>query len=157
MIICAIDPGLNGAVAILNDEGHLEAFDMPTMGEGKQRVVNGPALARRLLEVHVERAVIELAQPMPKEGVSAVFRYGQSYGTCIGVIQGLFLPVSHVSASKWKQGAGLTRDKEFSRRRAIETFPNFDHFFQRKKDHNRAEAALLANWFMVSNLPLGGA
>jgi crossover junction endodeoxyribonuclease RuvC len=49
-----------------------------------------------------------------------------------------------VSPAQWKRAMHLTSDKEQSRARALETFPVCAHHFARKKDHGRAEAALIA-------------
>ena len=73
-----------------------------------------------------------------------MFHFGQSYGTILGVIGALVIPVRRVSPAKWKKALGLNSDGETSRARAIETWPEQAHLFERKKDHNRAEAALLA-------------
>lgn len=150
MIVAAIDPGLNGACAILSEHGVLDAFDMPTMGEKSKRAVNGAGLARRLLEPHVTHVVIEAAQAYPKQGVSSVFRYGAAYGQCVGVAHGLFLPVEFVAPATWKKAMRLDASKENSRRRAIEAFPDYEHLFALKRDHNKAEASLLAQWFLRS-------
>ena len=37
MKIIGIDPGLNGAIAILEDKKVLGIFDMPVMAEGKKK------------------------------------------------------------------------------------------------------------------------
>jgi crossover junction endodeoxyribonuclease RuvC len=51
--------------------------------------------------------------------------------------------VRHATPSRWKKALGLNGEAEASRARAIETWPNRADLFARKKDHNRAEAALL--------------
>jgi hypothetical protein len=72
-----------------------------------------------------------------------MFRFGQAYGTILGVIGALAIPVRHVSPAKWNRALGHTRDGETSRARAIETWPAHAELFARKRDHSRAEAALL--------------
>ena len=147
MIVAAIDPGLNGGVAILTSAGELEAFDIPTVGEKANRRVVGATLARRFVEANVTHAVIEQVSAMPKQGVTSAFRFGTAYGQCLGIIEALWLPLTVVHSSKWKKQAGLDSSKENSRLKAIETFPKCEQFFTRKRDHNRAEAALLADWY----------
>jgi hypothetical protein len=46
----------------------------------------------------------------------------------------------------------LKNPKEPARIRALETWPVFADWFARKKDHNRAEALLLAQWALDGNL-----
>ena len=41
---------------------------------------------------------------------------------------------------------GVTKDKDSSRARALELWPERAELFKRKKDADRAEAALLAEW-----------
>ena len=67
-----------------------------------------------------------------------------AYGQCLGIVEALFIPIETVAPSVWKKAMQLNTSKENSRLRAIEMFPKFEHFFTRKRDHNRAEAALLA-------------
>jgi hypothetical protein len=100
---------------------------------------------------HVERrehapyafAVVEQVGARPGQGVSSMFRFGQGYGTILGIIGTLAIPVRHVSPAKWKRALGLNSDGETSRARAIETWPAQAELFARKCDHSRAEAALL--------------
>lgn len=148
MILGAIDPGLSGALAVLDEPAVVAVYDLPTMGLGKQRVLNGGELARMLCEARVDRVIIEHAQSMPGQGLGSTFRFGTSFGQVIGVVQSLGIPHEFVTASKWKREMALTgKDKEMSRRRAIERFPTLTSGLERVKDHNRAEAILLAVWW----------
>ena len=58
----------------------------------------------------------------------------------------------YASPSRWKRYYGLNRDGEASRRRALGLFPASAASFARKKDHHRAEAALLARWAVPRDL-----
>ena len=42
-----------------------------------------------------------------------------------------------------KKSLGLNNEAETSRAKAVETWPSQSEMFARKRDHNRAEAALL--------------
>jgi crossover junction endodeoxyribonuclease RuvC len=72
-----------------------------------------------------------------------MFRFGQAYGTILGVIGALAIPLRRVSLAKWKKALSLNSDGETSRARAIETWPNQAELFAHKRDHSRADAALL--------------
>ena len=50
-----------------------------------------------------------------------------------------------MAASKWKRHYGLNSEKERARALALRLWPTSEHF-GRKKDHGRAEAALLARY-----------
>ena len=146
-ILAAFDPGLTGAVAILTASTHT-VYDLPVMGMGKQNVINGAALADLLRQEKVDYAILEQAQTMPKMNVAAQGRYMSAFGQLLGVIQALKIPYDKpVRPHKWKKDMQLSRDKEDSRRRAIELFPTLANQLARKLDHNRAEALLLGRWW----------
>ena len=146
-MIVGFDPGLSGGIAFVSEAGDLiDCKDLPVIGEGAQRRLDAANLAAIIRAYNPTRAVIEQVSAMPGNGVSGMFRFGQAVGTIAGVVGALGLPVTWVSPSKWKRAAGLDATAERSRARAIETWPDHAALFARKKDHNRAEAALLARW-----------
>jgi len=63
-----------------------------------------------------------------------------------GLLAGMGIEVTLVAPATWKRAlGGLSSDKEKSRQRAIaEVHPDHVGLFARKKDHNRAEAYLMA-------------
>jgi hypothetical protein len=47
MIVLACDPGLSGAAALLDTRGELiDVFDLPVIGEGTQRRIDGANFCR---------------------------------------------------------------------------------------------------------------
>ena len=125
MNVIAIDPGLNGAGAVSDESGDFIAcFDLPTIGEGAQRRVDAANLAD-LIREHgpYAFAIVEQVGARPGQGVSSMFRFGQAYGTILGVIGALAIPVRHVSPAKWKKALGLNSDGETSRARASRPGP----------------------------------
>lgn len=146
MLILGIDPGLSGAFAILDDGKLTHVADLPTMGEGASRMLDSGALADALKPLTFDLAVIERVGAMPGQGVSSMFRFGQAVGQAVGVIHTLGIPLKWASPGAWKRAMGLSSDKERARALAIETFPSLRAQFARKKDHGRAEAALMALW-----------
>jgi crossover junction endodeoxyribonuclease RuvC len=154
MNIFSCDPGLYGSAAVLDAQGELiEVFDLPTIGEGTQRRVDAANFADLIREHGQYRfAIIEQVSAMPGNGVASMFRFGQSYGTILGVIGALAIPLRHATPGQWKRALKLTSDGETSRARAIETWPAQAELFARKRDHNRAEAALLGLYAL--SLPL---
>jgi crossover junction endodeoxyribonuclease RuvC len=139
-VILAIDPGLSGAGSVVHVTGTLVAtLDLPT-----RRRINTAGLGDLVRERGPYAfAIVEQVSAMPGNGVSGMFKFGQTYGTILGVLGALAIPVRHVAPSTWKRALGLNNDGETSRARAIETWPDHADLFARKKDHNRAEAALL--------------
>jgi crossover junction endodeoxyribonuclease RuvC len=77
-------------------------------------------------------------------GIAASFRFGVAYGAVLGILGALTVPFHLVSPTVWKKHFHLSKDKDASRALALRRFPACAQHFERKKDHNRAEAALLA-------------
>jgi uncharacterized protein YbjT (DUF2867 family) len=89
--------------------------------------------------------LIERAGSMPKQGIASTFKYARAVGSLETVIACSDIPYSFVEPSTWKKFFGLRgKDEESARQKAIATFPAAHGLFGRKKDHQRAEAALLA-------------
>ena len=144
-IIVGVDPGLSGAIAILVTDApdKLAVFDMPTIvGE-----VNAAALAEILRPYAPDLAVIERVAARPGQGVSSMFRFGQAFGTAVGVLGGRGIRLEFVPSTKWKRHfrlGGGEEGKEQSRAAALNHWPQRAELFKRKMDHGRAEAALIA-------------
>jgi hypothetical protein len=138
------DPGLSGAIAFYFP-AHPEliaAEDFPIVG-GE---IDAATLADRLRQMRPDFAVIERVGAMPKQGVSSTFKFGASYGALLGVVGALAILSTLVTPTKWKRSFCLSSDKEEARALALRTWPARAELFSRKKDHGRAEAALLALW-----------
>ena len=82
MIIIGIDPGLNGAIAVLENNKVLDIFDVPVMPEGKKnkRQLNSAQLAKLLKDIIHENddvmVVVENVSAMPGQGVTSMFNKG---------------------------------------------------------------------------------
>lgn len=171
MRVLGIDPGLSGGAAILETSPRLrlvDAISTPTILDGPKRRLDVRYFLNWVLTHGAEVGFIERAQAMPSPagrhlekgeegwsgaGASSAFIYGRVTGAyeattlCAGVRLHL------VEASVWKRQAGLivkgqkrtpNQVKEASRQLALRVFRADDFLFQRKSDHNRAEAALIA-------------
>lgn len=154
MIIVGVDPGTSGAVGVIYPDKY-EVMDIPAMAVGKRggRVknqVNAAELAMMLKtmkhwgEVYNSQISVwlEKVASMPGQGVSTMFSMGDSLGCIRGCCAALGLQINMVTPQVWKKHFGLGKDKEIVRARAIELFPEAP--LSRKKDHNRAEALLIA-------------
>jgi crossover junction endodeoxyribonuclease RuvC len=85
--------------------------------------------------------VIERAQAMPKQGASSGFKYGRAVGAIEAVIACCEIPMAIIEPTAWKKFHHLRgSDKEASRQRALQLFPQAHALLARKKDHGRAEA-----------------
>jgi crossover junction endodeoxyribonuclease RuvC len=144
--IIAVDPGLEGAGAVMTADGELiEVFDLPVVGEGAQRRIDGANLADaiRMHGPYRIGGIIEQVNAFPKQGVASTFRFGMSFGVVVGVVTALSIPTRFVSPAQWKRAMRLDNNAQTSRMRAIELFPDRCELFRKKKDHHRAEACLL--------------
>lgn len=150
-MIIGIDPGITGAVAaIYPDDSHYYVEDIPTMANGKgsakvKNKVDAAGLVAVINKIRQGRQAvvyIERTSSMPGQGVSSMFSMGDTFGCIRGVCAALSLPVHIITPQSWKKYHGVTSDKEQVRAKAIELFP--DAPLSRKKDHNRAEALLIA-------------
>ena len=159
MRIFGIDPGLSGAIAILEDDKVLDVVDIPVMSEGKKnkKQLNSAHLAQyienNILDVNKTIVVVEQVNAMPGQGVTSMFNFGQTFGAIKGISAALKLPIFFVRPSKWKKHFNLIKtNKDASRTRVIEVYPEISSKLHRKKDSNRADAILIALYFNDTQL-----
>ncbi len=143
----AIDPGLTGGIAFYfpSNPERVAVEDMPVIG-GE---VNVSALIDRIRQMRPTAALIEQVGPMPTDGVMQAFRFGAAYSAAKAAVTACGVPMHLVTPSKWKRDLSLhggKEGKEAARAMANRIFPAVANQFARKKDHNRAEAALLARY-----------
>ena len=145
MRILGIDPGLSGALVILEDGQPIEWMRMPTYIVGKSNRVNGAAVASFINKSKIDRAVIELVHSMPGQGVTSSFTFGHAFGTVMGVLAALEIPVSGISPQEWKKRANLIgKDKDAARSRALELWPHWRALDKKGEGQAMADAALIA-------------
>jgi len=159
MIIFGIDPGINGAISILENKKVIEVHDTPTMIDGKKnkRQLNGAQITniiKNKMDNNKEIVVIvEHVNAMPGQGVTSMFNFGQSFGVIKGICAALSLPIYFVRPVKWKKHFNLINsNKDASRTKAIELYPKNSDELSRKKDTNRADAILIARYFNDTQL-----
>tara|TARA_Y100000590_G_scaffold339502_1_gene387034 strand:- start:1038 stop:1517 length:480 start_codon:yes stop_codon:yes gene_type:complete len=159
MIIFGIDPGVSGAISILENKKIIEIFDMPTMIDGKKnkKQVNGAQVANiikdRLVHNKEMIIVVEHVNAMPGQGVTSMFNFGQSFGVIKGICSALSLPIYFVRPTKWKKYFNLIKtNKDASRTKVIEIYPEISSRISRKKDSNKADAILIARYFNDTQL-----
>ncbi len=170
MIICGIDPGISGAMCVMEtlSQKIIELVDMPILTveksgktkSGKKKsgnVVDGPAvkgiitkaydnLGSSLIEFkNISHVFIEKAQVMPDQGSVSGFNYGTGYGLVVGICIGLSIPYSLIRPNMWKKAMmqGMTKGKDASIVRVKQLYPDIENL-ERKKDHGRADAVLIS-------------
>tara|TARA_B100000886_G_scaffold54240_1_gene33295 strand:+ start:4862 stop:5356 length:495 start_codon:yes stop_codon:yes gene_type:complete len=159
MKIIGIDPGLSGAIAVLEDKRVLSIFDMPVMAEGKKnkKQLNSAQLVNILKEntkISEDVAVVvEQVNAMPGQGVTSMFNFGQTFGAIKGVCAALSLPIFFVRPSKWKKHFELINSaKDASRTKVIEMYPSLSNQLTKKRDVNKSDAILIARFYSETRL-----
>ena len=159
MRIIGIDPGLSGAIAVLDNNKVLKIYDMPVMAEGKKnkRQLNSAQLVNIIKEninSHEEiNVVVEQVNAMPGQGVTSMFNFGQTFGAIKGVCAALNLPIFFIRPSKWKKYFELINSsKDSTRTKAIEMYPSIADQLSKKKDVNKSDAILIARFFSDTRL-----
>ena len=159
MKIIGIDPGLTGAIAILEDNKVLNIFEMPVMSEGKKnkRQLNSAQLVRLLNDNIPNKeevsVIVEQVNAMPGQGVTSMFNFGQTFGAIKGICAALGLPIFFVRPSKWKKHFELINSsKDSSRTKVIEMYPSLSNELSKKKDVNKSDAILIARFYSETRL-----
>lgn len=167
MLTFGIDPGLTGAMSVFRHGTLVAIVDLPTMeipGIGPNTLVRNKLNARALVEMvrefcpagEVAQAVIEAVQAMG--GTNNAVQTQGALLRCLGSIESVLeccrIPVTYANPQRWKGFYGLidreatpAERKEAARQCALRMWPDRLEL-QRKKDHNRAEAALIGNWLV---------
>lgn len=160
MIVIGIDPGLTGAVAVMDRAGVRAVFDLPTMavpGVGPKalvkRKIDGRALCQLLLQhcpADAEKPLVFLEKVSTMGGANnAVQTQGslmRSLGAIESVVECLNYPVEQVAPQSWKKRFGIGSDKAKALETARKLHPEAATDLKRARDHNRAEAVLLAHY-----------
>ena len=154
MKIIGIDPGLSGAIAILENKNVLKLFDMPVMAEGKKnkKQINSAQLVN-IIKKNINKSddiavVVEQVNAMPGQGVTSMFNFGQTFGAIKGVCAALNLPIFFIRPSKWKKHFELINSsKDSSRTKVIEMYPSLSSQLSKKKDVNKSDAILIARYY----------
>lgn len=165
MWYCGIDPGLSGAMAfyrndILGENLFVHSFVTVKSGSTSNSyhkanhrkeidIVETASIIRKHIEINgpVKLVYLETPHSLPNDGHVGAFRFGKVCGIIEGVLGALGLKVVPAMPTVWKKKMNLSSSKEQSLRVARETFKNIPHankHFELRKDHDKAEAALMA-------------
>lgn len=161
LCLMAVDPGVTGAVAFYfpDHPERVAVADMPAV-DGE---VNVPELERMIRSFAPAFAVVEKVTAMPSVagrdgkrrsmGATSAFNFGGAFHAAMATIQCCHVPMHRIPPATWKAHYKLKGGKdakEASRAEALRLFPASPEHFSRKKDHNRAEAALLARFASIT-------
>ena len=141
-MILGIDPGLDGGIAIISGS-EIELLEtIPTEPKGGfiKRQVDAQKLSNILRVYPISVCYLERVASRPGQGVGSVFSFGDTYGAIRGVLGALNIPTYTIAPQTWKKELKIS-SKDDSLKAIKELYPLLK---MRKKDHNIAEALLLA-------------
>ena len=149
MIWIGIDPGQTGSMAVISEQTMVWDFEdgecVRMLGAIADQSIS--ALASDYPQV---RAVLEKVHSMPKQGVVSSFKFGMNFGIWQGRLEMCGIPYDFATPQKWQKVIfdSMTKGdrKAMSLDRARRLFPDLRDRLKRKKDHNRAEALLIAEY-----------
>lgn len=146
--IIGIDAGLNGALALLSEDG-LVVERMPVISIGKKNRIDLNALEGIMLAWMPTIAIVEEAQVMPNQGSVSGFTIGFNYSSLITALYMMRIPTEEVRSTIWKKALRVSSNKDDCRYRAQQLFPNNASDFSKKNDDGLAEAALLTYYYKI--------
>lgn len=164
--VLGVDPGTNGALAIVEGKRVIDILDMPVKSyagaNGKsrhargrktnkrRRFVDGEVIADWIEKHSPDAAVIESVHSFGNEGRASLAKFMTAFGVVLGAVQTMRVPITLVSPPVWKRRLGLIgKSKEASHRLACRMYPAYKKAFAGPKGGariDRAEAALLAHY-----------
>jgi crossover junction endodeoxyribonuclease RuvC len=147
--IGGIDPGLTGALAVLDfQDFKLHLWDTPTVtvkvGTKERKRCDPERYCAALAHLPLDYCTIENVQSTPNDGHVGAFTFGKVTGIAIGIAHGLDIPLAQVSPAKWKMQMQVPADKKASKLRASQLFPHCTGGWTREMDHGRSESAIIA-------------
>lgn len=153
MRILGVDPGgASGAIALITENGmHAEWYPMPMAGKD----IDTYGLACLIAGFEADVAFVEKVHAMPGNGAVAMFSFGRSYGTILGVLGALGLKVELVTPQAWKKVilAGGKKDKDAAIAYCSRAFPKVSLLTTprcKKPNNNAADALCIAQYGVLT-------
>lgn len=169
-----IDPGMDGAVALIQPNGEVRFWDTPVLEvKTTEKTSEGKPKTRRLYDVASMSAIIssanivgqggilgcvlEKVHAMPEQGVSSSFSFGMGFGMWQGILAAKEIGFELVDPRRW---TGLLlkdmpkgRGKETGAIRAGQLYPAASAHFRTPRGAllgGRTDALLLAHYAKIS-------
>ena len=140
MIYIGVDPGKDGAMAMIFENGDIDiaVFDIEEYRIMLCNAIDMPC-----------KCCLERVGAMPGQGVTSMFKFGENFGMIQGLLIAYKIPYELVTPRKWKKEFQITGDKNSSIAVCKRLFPNVDLRRTERctKDHDgKAEALLMSEW-----------
>lgn len=139
MIYVGIDPGKNGALAVIDRNTTI----LVPFVDGEY------ANAIRTLPPQLTKVCLEHVGAMPGQGVTSMFHFGENFGYIRGLLEAFQIPYELVRPQKWKKEFSIAGGKNSSIEVCKRLFPGVSLRRTdrcRKDDDGMAEALLMAEY-----------
>lgn len=159
-VYIAIDPGINGAIAALHEDGRCEVCSVPSLSVDGKRQFDAESMASLIRGYGAgARICLEAVHAMPGNGAVSMFFFGRGFGIWEGVLGALKRKYELIPPQTWKKAypelAPVKGDKRprsqikaAAKKNALilarKLFPSLEDALRREKDDGRAEALLMA-------------
>jgi crossover junction endodeoxyribonuclease RuvC len=154
---CGIDPGLSGALAVVDEHRVVFIDDLPVhhirAGNKTRAELDLGGLRSIMAGLEVEHTFIEQVSARPGQGTVSMFRFGFCTGAITGIVAGLGMRYSLISPQRWQRLAGCGPAPDEARRRAGQLYPDAVPHLARKRDAGRADAILIARGGLMTLHP----
>lgn len=159
MLVIGVDPGLTGALCLLDSRrGLLECEDLPACPNGQESGSMKRWVDADLLELMLDdwssrhgfaqesvHAAIERPIPMPTLPAQTIASQFDTFGVIRAELRRR-AAMCYVNPREWKKFFGLRTDKNAARECCARLYPTAP--VKRVKDHNRAESVLIGHWLL---------
>ena len=141
-MIIGIDPGKGGGLASISDSGSIKAYNCPDSVYKMSRILYS-CKNYAFIENEKISVAIELVHAFPTDRPSTAFKFGNNYGSWLGIIETLRIPHTKVSPQKWMRDfQPLSKEKKIRKNElkeiAKDVYP--------KATLKAADAILIAIW-----------
>jgi len=161
MIVAGLDPGKNGALVILFEDGSTTVCRVPLkegkIRPGKKSAAKIPDEVRWAKEWRWQLAfsqpdvfVVESVHGWKGQAAGASFAFGRATGFAMALLMGVEVPFHPVSPNIWKARMGISPDKSRSIEEALRLIPSLAPHLTRQSDDGVAEAGLLAYYGIMT-------
>jgi len=152
MIICGIDPGKKGGLAILDESDLISVIPMPLIDDS----VDFKLVKDFLIKHKPSKIIIEAVHAMPRQGVCSMFNFGFSTGGLHGVCCALDLPITTVQPRTWQKTlmGDAKHEKEDTIAWVINKFPSVNLLAtpRSKKPHDGMSDSIAIGYYGISYL-----
>lgn len=145
-MLVGIDVGVSGCIVALERGGAYIAHEqLRARSDGRLDAAAVAAFLRYLAICDSDSVTIEKVGARPLQGLCSAFSFGHSAGAIEGALAALSVSFAYVTPQDWKKQAGLIGlDKDASRIKALESYPQIKDLQKKGKGQALADAIYIA-------------